>query len=88
MTLARTGVPVVELVSQNGHCQYLCPVGEPQLPPASPESSPTSEGESHPGSFHEILCATCVNGVSISHRPLTLPTVSLACLQSQILCSL
>lgn len=87
----RTCVPGVEQVSQNGRCQSLCPVGELQLPPASPGSSPTSAGESHPSSFHitvlpcEILCATCVNGVSVSHRPLTLSKVSLACLQRQML---
>ena len=33
----------------------------------------------------KILCAVCVNGVSISHRPLTLPKVSPASLQSQTL---
>ena len=32
----------------------------------------------------KILCAICVNGVSISHRLLTLPKVSPASLQSQM----
>ena len=79
---------------QNGYHQCLCPQDKLQLPSASPGDSPRSAGGSDPGFFQiiafslgpracEILCTPFRIGVSISHRPLVLPKVSAASLQSQ-----
>ena len=95
MVFATICVLVVEQAHKNIYWQHLCSQGGLQLPPASLGGSPTSAGNSDPGSLHtatfslglgvyEIcVCVSSKNGISSSYSLLILLKLSPTALQNQ-----